>query len=382
MNSDPDSIDVVVGIDAGGTSTQAVVVLPDGTCLAQARQSGGNPTSRGTADGLRAIVLAARQAVQRAGGRLGRPVTVRGCLLAMAGEPALIDVPRLADELGVEDRAVRIVGDVEAMYFAGTTEPAGTALVVGTGSVAARFETGAFAGAVGGAGWLLGDDGSGFWIGHRVARAVVADLSGLRAPTAMTAAVLAVTEQDGVAEPDPGTAPARPEPSPRTTTGPDRSRPGVADRPILGHRADLDRLIHRTYASRAVHLAALAPIAFAFAGTDPVAAAIVARAGRHITDLIGHFGVQGPLVVGGSVMIQGFLRQPQVAPELTQALRGHDLHAVDSGLAGAAFLALAQHHPDQHHPDPHRPDQQQAVRTDRDRHRRVLRTLADLDGDG
>ena len=41
-----------------------------------------------------------------------------------------------------------------------------------------------------GLGWLLGDDGSGFWIGHRVARAVAAELDGRGPSTSLTGRVL------------------------------------------------------------------------------------------------------------------------------------------------------------------------------------------------
>jgi len=305
-------IDVAMGIDAGGTSTRAVVVRADGRCAAVARRSGGNPTSRGVVEGLRAITQAAQAAVADAVATLGAPVRVRTCLLAMAGEPALIDIPALAGQLSLETSAVRIVGDVEAMYFSGATEPVGTAVVVGTGSVAARFEAGEFTGAVGGAGWLLGDDGSGFWIGRRVVRTVVAQLSGLAEPTAMTPAVLAAGPDEGRAE----------------------------QRRILGHGIELDRLIRRTYAAPPVHLADLAPIAFRFAATDAGAAAIVARAGEHIAALIDRFDDAGPLVVGGSVMIQGFLQHLQHAPALAKALQERQVRKVDSGLAGAGYLAL------------------------------------------
>ena len=56
--------------------------------------------------------------------------------------------------------------------------------------MAARIRGGRLDRVVGGKGWLLGDAGGGFWIGHAVARAVVASLDGQGPDTALTDLVL------------------------------------------------------------------------------------------------------------------------------------------------------------------------------------------------
>ncbi len=58
--------------------------------------------------------------------------------------------------------------------------------------MAARIREGRLDRVAGGRGWLLGDAGGGFWIGHAVARAVVASLDGQGQGTALTGLVLEV----------------------------------------------------------------------------------------------------------------------------------------------------------------------------------------------
>ncbi|MFD0633412.1 hypothetical protein ACFQ9X_19430 [Catenulispora yoronensis] len=78
---------------------------------------------------------------------------------------------------------VRVVSDVTVSFAAGTPHADGTLLVSGTGAVAARMHDRLPALFRDGYGWLLGDDGSGFWIGRQAARATIAAADG-RAPMA------------------------------------------------------------------------------------------------------------------------------------------------------------------------------------------------------
>ena len=71
-----------------------------------------------------------------------------------------------------------VESDLLAMFCAGSSDLDGHALVAGTGSAAIRVRGGEVEGVSDGSGWLLGDEGSGFWIGHHIVRAAVADLDG------------------------------------------------------------------------------------------------------------------------------------------------------------------------------------------------------------
>ena len=81
---------------------------------------------------------------------------------------------------------VRPAGDV----LLGHPSPDGYAVIAGTGAGAIRVEDGRQVAVADGLGWLLGDEGSGFWIGQRVVRAALADLDGRGPSTALTPLVL------------------------------------------------------------------------------------------------------------------------------------------------------------------------------------------------
>ena len=192
--------------------------------------------------------------------------------------------------------------DLLAIFCSRTWRDEGYALIAGTGTVAARVRGGHLDRVVGGRGWLLGDAGGGFWIGRRVARAVVADLDGQGEPTALTPLVLEA----------------------------------------VGAR-DLADLVPRLYARRPVQLAELAPLAFAVS-EDQVARQILVAASAALADLAATVRVpdlEGPVVGGGSVLVRGFLAaSPELRAELVPLPA--DLVTVGDGVVGAGVLALRE----------------------------------------
>ena len=180
----------LVAVDAGGTSTRAVVVDPAGHCLGYAVAGSGNPTAVGPQIAAASVAESVMGALVRA----AMPITrIRLVVLAMAGagSPAVAAEvrPRLAG-LGL-DAPLVFESDLLATFFSGTHRLAGYAVIAGTGAGAIRVEDGRQAAVADGLGWLLGDEGSGFWIGQRVVRAALADLDGRGPSTALTPLLLA-----------------------------------------------------------------------------------------------------------------------------------------------------------------------------------------------
>ncbi|WP_416968844.1 BadF/BadG/BcrA/BcrD ATPase family protein [Streptomyces sp. 4F14] len=92
--------------------------------------------------------------------------------------------------LGIPVPPISIHSDIEAAFAGAPGHPAdGLALIAGTGSVAARVRDRVLVATSGGDGWLLGDDGSGFWIGRRAVRAALRAADGRGCPTSLVAAV-------------------------------------------------------------------------------------------------------------------------------------------------------------------------------------------------
>jgi N-acetylglucosamine kinase-like BadF-type ATPase len=299
-----------LAVDAGGTSTRAVMLDSFGGVHGYGRAGVGNPTAAGITDAVDAITAAVEQA------RTGVTESKRSAraLIAMAGEktPAFGEqvVSRLAT-LGLGH--IILEHDLLGIFHSGTAALDGYALIAGTGTVAARIRGGELDRVVGGKGWLLGDSGGGFWIGHAVARAVVAALDGQGGSTALTDLVL---DAMGI----------------------------QSDRRTVAGRAEaLRRLVSDVYARPPISLAEFAPLAFAV-HEDRVARPILIGASAALADLLSAVqapDLPGPVVVGGSIIVRGLLAAPpSLQAELVPPAGGDPVISVSDGLVGAAVLVL------------------------------------------
>jgi glucosamine kinase len=167
----------VVGLDAGGTSTRALVLDLDGTRLGAGVAGGANPNSHPpevAAAHVRQALTAALDGLDAA--------KVEAGVLGMAGSSKVLSDPAVAALFeaawaGAGLRCpLRVITDCEAAFATGTASPDGTVLVAGTGSIAARIEHHELVSTAGGYGWLLGDEGSAFWLGREAVRATLAAL--------------------------------------------------------------------------------------------------------------------------------------------------------------------------------------------------------------
>ena len=290
-----------LGLDAGGTSTRAVVVSSEGRCTGVGKAGSGNPTSAGVDAATTAIRSAVTQALKTA--EIDR---VSGAALAVAGtgnpDYRAAIVSAISDL--VEDEPV-FEFDVLAAYFSGTAAADGYVLLSGTGASAVRVEDGRLAAISDGLGWLLGDVGSGFWLGREVVRAALAPLDGRGSATALTGLLL---DRLGITS--------------------DERRSG-------GRTSALAAATGALYALPPLRLADFASLVFIAAGSgDQVAAGILDEAAAGLTETLAAVrtaAVDGPLVAAGSVLA----RQPDFADRVAPGA----VIATD-GLAGAAVLAL------------------------------------------
>jgi glucosamine kinase len=169
-------MDLVLGVDAGGTASRAVLATVDGAVVGRGSAGPGNPVSAGPAAAF-AIGTAIRQALGPT------PATsVVAAVLGVAGvtdttDPAAAPLRPMWDGLGLTG-PYTVVGDVVTAFAAGTPSPSGTVLIAGTGAIAARITGHRVTATADGLGWLLGDEGSGRWIGLQAVRAAVRDWSG------------------------------------------------------------------------------------------------------------------------------------------------------------------------------------------------------------
>lgn len=303
--------EVVVGVDAGGSSTRAIVVDPAGGVLGYATGAAGNPTSSGLDLAAANVVATVRNAL--AG--LVPEAAPRRIAVAMAGA-STAPPDWMADAMAraAVPGEVSMEADLAAIYLSGSRASLGYAVLSGTGSIAARFVDHRIAAVSDGLGWLVGDDGSGFWIGHRVVRAAAAELDGRGPTTAVTAEVL-VDLADGPH--------------------------GAVE---LGRSAALDRMMAAAYADLPVRLARFAPLAFRAADAgDGVALEIVAEAASRLAGTLGAVLADdhdAPVVLGGSVLSGQPRMADTVRAELVRRGLTGDVTVVPDGVLGAAVLAL------------------------------------------
>lgn len=299
-------METLLAVDAGGTSTRAVALTIDGRCIGYGRAGSGNPISSGTEHAARQVTSAVHDALVQASVHEIATTTV----LAMAGSRTYVSTDWITTALagiGVHG-SVALESDLLATFCSGAWERNGYAVVAGTGAAAIRVRDGRQDLSADGLGWLLGDDGSGFWMGRRVVRAVAAELDGRGESTRLTQLLL---HETGI---DPHT----------------RGERGEDGRPEA-----LRLLLDAVYGLRPIELARFAPLVFA-AGDDAAATRIVAdaRAALHTTlAAIDTATVRGPVVCGGGVLgtlglgIDGLAGATQV-------------RQVPDGTVGAAVLAL------------------------------------------
>jgi N-acetylglucosamine kinase-like BadF-type ATPase len=159
----------VLGIDVGGTKTVCLLASDDGTVIAGAREHGANLQAAGEL----ALEKVLHSAMERS--LAGHGVLPSAICLGIAG------VDRTSDEAVVRAIMARIgykaktliVNDALIALQAGIGDEPGIVIVSGTGSIAYGRNPRGEAGCAGGWGYVLGDEGSGYWIGRLALRAVV-----------------------------------------------------------------------------------------------------------------------------------------------------------------------------------------------------------------
>jgi len=295
----------LVAVDAGGTSTRAVVVHPAGRCLGYAEAGRGNPTAVGPETAVASVVASVSEAALRAevpSARIGLVVVA----MAGAGATAVAtEIRRRLAGIGL-DAPLALESDLLATYFSGSHRPDGYAVIAGTGAGAIRVEGGRQVAVADGLGWLLGDDGSGFWIGRRVVRAVLADLDGRGPSTQLTPLLLA--------------------------------RLGLPGPTVAGVRETILALVRELYAGPPVRLADYAGLVFevdADSTADRILDEATAALVRTLT-AVRDAAVSGPVVLGGGILGRG----PRLAERVAAACGAEEVHTVADGTVGVSVLAL------------------------------------------
>ena len=174
----------VMGIDGGATKTLAAVFDLDERAVHLAEGGPSNEDAVGAGAAVDALLDVADEALQRAGIAQSELATA---VLAVAGTDT--------DAIARKVRSARtddwiVVNDVVGAWAAATGGRPGVGAISGTGSNVFGVGPGGQAWRVGGWGHLLGDQGSGYWLGTESIRAALADRDGSGPQTALSAAAV------------------------------------------------------------------------------------------------------------------------------------------------------------------------------------------------
>lgn len=182
-----------IGIDGGGTKTEAAAVGENGEQLAVCSGAAGNAFAVGF-DGALAAVRELLDALWRESGLAPGDCAGVGIGLAGVGREEDRRAWREALTPYVRERGaggpVVICSDAEIALFAGLGRREGAVVISGTGSIVFGVTADGKQLRVGGWGHLLGDAGSGYMIGLRTLQAVMDSYDGVRPATLLTGMAL------------------------------------------------------------------------------------------------------------------------------------------------------------------------------------------------
>lgn len=255
---------IVAGCDGGGTKTvvRVQVISDSGAVLVDGRGQAGPGNVSLVASAIGNIHAAVAEALGDAQLESSATIDVMVAALAGAGRRQDQDRARSQLERAFKVSRVEVVPDAAVLFAAADLSGPAIALIVGTGSIAwARDEAGTIY-RFGGWGPLLGDEGSGYWIGLEAIKRTVCHLNGHSHELTSGS----VEDRDVRLQID-----------------------GLAQE-VLHHFSvsSLDELLASVYGGddRRASLAQLAPKVFGQFRTSEIAREIVESASKHLADLI------------------------------------------------------------------------------------------------
>jgi N-acetylglucosamine kinase-like BadF-type ATPase len=176
----------VLGIDAGGTKTVCQLANEAGEVLAEARRGGANLQAVGELEVEKVLHEVMEDAIG------DRDIVPAAICLGIAGVDRPDDagvVRAIMRRIGYKARCL-VVNDALVALEAGAPAQPGIVVIAGTGSIAYGRNDRNQAARAGGWGFMLGDEGSGYWIGRAALRAVLREADRRGPATRLTALLL------------------------------------------------------------------------------------------------------------------------------------------------------------------------------------------------
>jgi N-acetylglucosamine kinase-like BadF-type ATPase len=176
----------VLGIDAGGTKTVCLLADERGDILAEGRGPGANLHSAGEL----AVEKVLHEVMETAIG--DRAIVPAAICLGIAGvdrEDEAQTVRGIMRRIGYKSR-VLVVNDALIALVAGAQDAPAIVIIAGTGSIAYGRNANGDAARAGGWGHMIGDEGSGYWLGREALAAVMRASDGRGPATGLAREIL------------------------------------------------------------------------------------------------------------------------------------------------------------------------------------------------
>lgn len=167
-----------LGIDGGGSKTDAVIIDDEERVLGAGLSAGSNVTFTTHESAVHSYVSAITDALTAASLE-PQSITAAGCTFASAARTAF-------DQVGIGVAPKALPEPAVAFERAGVQDRVGVVLIAGTGSSCVGYGRNSVPSYVGGWGAVLGDDGSAYFIGRTAIRRVLSAADGRTPPTSLT----------------------------------------------------------------------------------------------------------------------------------------------------------------------------------------------------
>ena len=177
--------DYYLGIDGGGSKTLAIIVDTQGNEIGRGYAGSSNHTGVGLATAIANIHAAVAQAQQK----LDSQISIQKAWLGIAGIDRQEDQQILATHVQALANTVYITNDAE-LALSALPATIGVGLIAGTGSIALGRNAQGQTTRSGGWGHILGDEGSGYALGHQALRAAVRAADGRGPQTLLLASIM------------------------------------------------------------------------------------------------------------------------------------------------------------------------------------------------
>jgi N-acetylglucosamine kinase-like BadF-type ATPase len=177
----------VLGIDSGGTKTVCLLADERGLILSEGRGPGANLHAAGELAVERVLTGVMAAAIG------DREIVPAAICLGIAGvdrEDEMRAVRAIMGRIGPRSRVV-VVNDALIALMAGAKDAPAIVIIAGTGSIVYGHNGGGEAARAGGWGHMIGDEGSGYWIGREALSAVMRASDGRGPATRLTREILA-----------------------------------------------------------------------------------------------------------------------------------------------------------------------------------------------